>query len=104
MTTKTCKIILSFTVILLLALSQAGSVQGASAYIDNVPYYHQEQGYWCGPAVLQMILEYWGVEKTQTEIASVVYDADGKVTTMFAMKNYTRNLGFNNTDFVGDIN
>jgi hypothetical protein len=89
--------------ILFLAASQIGIVQGETAYISNVPFHKQEQSYWCRPNVLKMGLEFWGINQNQTEIASVVYDHEGKVTTMFALKNYTRNLGFNNTDFTGSI-
>ncbi len=43
-----------------------------SAYdIPDVPYHSQETGYWCGPAALEMLLDYWGPDISQTEIAQV---------------------------------
>ncbi len=35
----------------------------------SIPFHKQEKIYYCGPACVQMILEYFGTEKTQTELA-----------------------------------
>ncbi|MFA6909441.1 MAG: cysteine peptidase family C39 domain-containing protein [Patescibacteria group bacterium] len=34
-----------------------------------IPYYKQKNAYFCGPAVMQMILAYYGIRTTQTALA-----------------------------------
>jgi ABC-type bacteriocin/lantibiotic exporter with double-glycine peptidase domain len=99
------KKILTVTLFLLLSLiSQTVLAQSASsAYINRVPYYSQEQGYWCGPAVLQMVLGFWGISVSQSSIASRVYNQTDKTSNINAMKSYTQSLGFNNTEIIGSI-
>jgi len=36
--------------------------------IENVPYAWQEEGIYCSPATIEMIMEYYGFNTTQTEI------------------------------------
>ncbi len=40
--------------------------------IPDVPYHSQETSYWCGPASLEMLFDYWGEDIPQREIADVV--------------------------------
>lgn len=48
---------------------------GKSATISevhiNVPFYYQEKDYYCGPAALQMVFNYYGENVSQFEIANV---------------------------------
>ncbi len=57
------------------APQRAGAPAGAgapSAYdIPGVPYHAQETDWWCGPAALQMVFDYFGPEVQQREIAGV---------------------------------
>lgn len=39
--------------------------------IANVPHYYQATNYWCGPACLQMLFDYYGENIYQAEIAKV---------------------------------
>ena len=39
--------------------------------IPGVPYHEQQTNYWCGPASLEMVFDYWGEDINQTEIAGV---------------------------------
>jgi len=39
--------------------------------IPGVPYHEQQTNYWCGPASLEMVFDYWGEDISQTEIAGV---------------------------------
>ncbi|MHA1148107.1 MAG: C39 family peptidase [Promethearchaeota archaeon] len=39
--------------------------------ISDVPYYDQLVYYWCGPACLQMVYDYWGENISQLEICDV---------------------------------
>jgi hypothetical protein len=50
------------------------TVDGISHYID-VPFYYQENDYYCGPAALQMVFDYYGENISQTEIAEVARTA-----------------------------
>ncbi len=47
---------------------------GAPAAYDipDVPFHYQETNYWCGPASLEMLFDYWGPDIPQHEIADVV--------------------------------
>ena len=54
--------------------------------IPGVPYHEQQTGYWCGPAALEMVFDYWGEDVSQSEIAGVA-DANsesGCTNTMLA--------------------
>jgi hypothetical protein len=46
--------------------------------IEGVPFHYQETDYWCGPASLEMLFDYWGPDISQQEIAYVT-DADPSV-------------------------
>ena len=39
--------------------------------IPGVPYHKQNTSYWCGPAALEMVFDYWGEDISQSEIAGV---------------------------------
>ena len=49
------------------------SIQAVPAQynITNVPYHSQQTSWWCGPAALEMLFNYWGPDINQAEIASV---------------------------------
>jgi uncharacterized protein YvpB len=47
-----------------------GSRSALEAYIP-VPFYYQEKDYYCGPAALQMVFNYYGENVSQSEIANV---------------------------------
>lgn len=39
----------------------------------NVPAYEQETSYWCGPASLQMVLAYYGIDVSQAKLAEQLH-------------------------------
>ncbi len=43
----------------------------SSYEISDVPHYYQATSYWCGPACLQMLFDYYGENIPQAEIAKV---------------------------------
>ncbi len=57
-----------------------------SCFID-VPFRRQEEASWCGPAVVQMVSEYWGVSRTQANLARGLKTEDttgiGMVSRLF---------------------
>lgn len=79
------------------------SSSAPSSYISGVPYDSQETNTWCGPATLQMVLGYYGVQKSQSEIAASVYNQDNKTTYTNSMQVYPQQLGFNSTMSTGSI-
>lgn len=48
-----------------------GDPSGKNEGHAEMPYFRQENDYYCGPAILQMILERFGIKKSQEEIAKV---------------------------------
>jgi len=63
-------------------------------FVFGVSYQRQEDPYWCGPASLAMVLNYWGLNATQQEVAGSVYDPSRNITTMDSMATYPMEIGF----------
>lgn len=61
----------------------------------------EQRGNYCGPATLQTILRYWGIEKTQEEIADRVYTGIAG-TPPEVIHSYVESLGLESIEFVGD--
>lgn len=70
--------------------------------IPGVPYIRQKP-YWCGPASLAMVLNYWGLNISQDEIATEIYRPDDKLTYISDMVKYPRSLGFYAKAITGSI-
>jgi len=83
--------------------SSVKALESTKFYVYDVPYIRQSQSYWCGPASLTMILNYWGVEVTQDEVAAEVYDAQAHLTYMTEMAAYPKTLGFETEQRTGSI-
>lgn len=45
-------------------------ISSSAAYV-SVPFHYQSKNYYCGPATLEMVFDYYGNEVNQTEIADV---------------------------------
>jgi len=56
-------------------------VQDLSEHYIDVPFYYQEKSYYCGPAALQMVFDYYGEYVSQTEIAEVARTAPYRTYT-----------------------
>ena len=63
-------------------------------YIPGVPFVRQKDPYWCGPACLAMILQYWGINVSQDEIASEIYDPVTHLTYISDMEKYPLKFNF----------
>lgn len=68
--------------------------------LKNVPYL-QQKGAYCGPASLSMVLGYWGVKKSQDEIAATVYTGVAGTASQ-TIEAYCKSLGFEARAFQGD--
>jgi len=65
-----------------------------SFHLYNVPYVEQMDPYWCGPASLAIVLNYWGYPINQSVIAAEIYDAEHHLTYISDMVHYPETLGF----------
>lgn len=63
-------------------------------HVYGVPNIEQSGPYWCGPASLCMVLNYWGYEINQSVIASHIYDSASNLTFIRNMTNFPTELGF----------
>ncbi len=68
----------------------------------DVPFVKQKDDY-CGPASLSSVLEYYGVKKSQEDIAKVVYDPKLKGALITDLENYAKKLGFKAHTFQGHL-
>lgn len=64
-------------------LQPAQKVTSSQLVIPSVPYHHQINEYYCGPAALEMIFDYYGPDISQNEIAEVArtYEEEGGTYT-----------------------
>ncbi|HEX3018888.1 MAG TPA: C39 family peptidase [Chitinispirillaceae bacterium] len=81
-----CYLIVVFTCILM-HLSTSYSLE------LNIPSVNQENSEWCWAACSQMALEYYGVNKTQTQICEAVYLLS--INQTLPLYNTTNNYGVN---------
>ena len=91
-----------FLIIMLITSQQAISKTYGKYIISNVPYIRQKP-HWCGPAALAMVLNYWGLNISQDEIAAEIYRPDKKLTYISDMVKYPQSLGFYSKAFTGSI-
>ncbi len=71
-------------------------------YIKGVPFYPQEDFY-CGPAALSSILNFYGLMTNQEEIAKEVYVPKLKGALTVDLLNYAKRNGFHATFYKGSL-
>lgn len=54
----------------------------SSFYITSVPYHRQQNSYFCGPASLEMVFDFYGPDVSQTEIGDVTRASTAGVYTV----------------------
>lgn len=59
----------------------------------RVPYFRQQRDHWCGPAVLQMVLETSGIRKTQAALARAARTTKRSGTSWVMLRNVLRAYG-----------
>ena len=79
---------------------KAGRSPGA--FIADVPFIAQRE-YYCGPASLAMVLQFWGESVGQDEIASELFIESIKGTLNFDLEFYARRRGFRAESFRGTL-
>ena len=70
-------------------IDDLNSKKSEGHYIDSVPFVKQKKS-WCGPSALAAVLQYWGRDISQEEIAAQLYLASVRGTINFELENYAR--------------
>ncbi len=83
---------------------QAESIPKKASVIKDIKFYKQEKNEWCGPAVLQMVLHFYGIDEKQEIIAAGVFDEKEKVVKLSEMVFYPQSKGLKSYSFKGNLN
>ncbi|MFQ5900110.1 MAG: C39 family peptidase [Thermodesulfobacteriota bacterium] len=73
-----------------------------SYYIEGIPFFPQED-YYCGPSSLASVLNFYGMEIGQEEIAREIFLPKLKGSLTIDMLNYAKELGFKARFYKGDM-
>ncbi|HKZ46843.1 MAG TPA: C39 family peptidase [Thermodesulfobacteriota bacterium] len=71
-------------------------------YINNVPFFPQKR-YYCGPASLASVMNFYGVSVTEEEIAKEVYNTKLSGTLSMDILIYARTKGFDALYYKGNM-
>lgn len=74
----------------------------ANFYINNVPFFPQER-YYCGPASLASVMNFYGISVSEEEIAKEVYNPKLDGALGMDMLNYARTKGFDAVYYKGSM-
>lgn len=77
-------------------------LEGRGIYINNVPFFPQEENY-CGPAALASVLNFYGYKATQQDIAKEIFTPRLKGTITVEMAGFARRAGFGAAYYKGGI-
>lgn len=87
-----------------ISLVCSDTVNGFSTfYIYDIVYSKQNADNWCGPASLIMVLNFWGTELSQEEVADEIYDPTTNLTDISDMQSYPQRYGFETEVLDGSI-
>jgi len=82
---------------------QAESIPKKANVIKDIKFYNQEKDEWCGPAVLQMMLHFYGLNEKQEIVAARVFDEKEKVVKLSEMVFYPQSKGLKSYSFKGNL-
>lgn len=71
-------------------------------YINNVPFFPQER-YYCGPASLASVINFYGISVSEEEIAKQVYNPKLNGALSMDMLNYARAKGLDAAYYKGSM-
>jgi ABC-type bacteriocin/lantibiotic exporter with double-glycine peptidase domain len=71
--------------------------------IKNVPFVKQKDKF-CGPAAMASVLNFYGQDVSQDQIAKKVYSPDLKGALISDMENFAREMGYNASTVNGNEN
>ncbi len=73
-------------------------------YIEGIKFFKQGKRTWCGPAILQMLINIYDKNENQKKIADKIYDEKEKVARLSEMVYYPREKGLKSFSFRADVN
>jgi len=82
--------------------SQISSDSGNAVIVENVPFVKQKDKF-CGPASMASIMQFYGQDISQNEIAEVIYIPRLNGALISDMENYARKSGYNVQSTNGSI-
>jgi predicted double-glycine peptidase len=71
--------------------------------IKNIEFFKQEKDEWCGPAVLQMVLHFYGLDEKQEIVSREVFDEREGVVKLSEMVFYPQSKGLKSYSFKGNL-
>jgi hypothetical protein len=96
-------ILLIVSALALCACSSAPLQRGTNEFvIKGVPFYPQED-YQCGPASLAGVLNFWGANVSDQEIASEIFSKSARGTLTIDMLLYAQRKGYDSLQYQGGI-
>ena len=81
---------------------QASSVNENIIVISNVPFIKQQDKF-CGPAAMASVMQFYGQEIDQQEVAEQVYIPELNGALISDMENFARDNGYNTNSTNGDF-
>lgn len=69
----------------------------------SLTYKQQEHSHWCGPAVLQMVMAFWGDSISQAELAQMLGTSEEEGTDEDDMERVVQELGYEIVEDEGTI-
>ena len=83
--------------------SEIKSSSDSTKIIKNVPFVKQKDKF-CGPAAMASVMNFYGQNISQDEIAKDVYSPELKGALISDMENFARKMGYNASTGNGDQN
>jgi len=92
-----------FSVLLFILIdgSFLAGVEGNDITLKGLKFFKQRKLEWCGPAIMQTVLNYYGIKESQEEIARRIWNPEEKVVKLSEMVYYPREKGLKSYSFEG---
>ncbi|MGB7293720.1 MAG: C39 family peptidase [Thermodesulfobacteriota bacterium] len=107
---KNCTLLLALTSVVLLSSCSKKNINSENIssinnakIIRNVPFVRQRDKF-CGPAAMASVMNFYGQNVSQDEIAKEVYSPELKGALISDMENFAREMGYNASTVNGDEN
>lgn len=107
---KNCILVLASTYVLLLSSCSKETINpeitsssDSAKIIRNVPFVRQKDKF-CGPAALASVMNFYGQNISQDQVAKEIYSPELKGALISDMENFARKMGYNASTINGDEN
>ena len=81
---------------------QPSSVNANTVVVENVPFIKQKDKF-CGPAAMASVMQFYGQDIDQDEVAKQVYIAELNGALISDMENFAQDNGYNTLSTNGDL-